>query len=297
MNKFNVSDLIDRKLVRAKEYPSGLKVLKYTKKVFWDNLWHLDDRLLNCRGTVVDSDWNIITMPFTKVFNYGENNTFVDRDRIVVAPEKVNGFMAAMNSDYTPLVSTTGTLDSDFVTMAIEKIKPSRLITNHTFLFEIVHENDPHIVNETPGAYLIGVRHNHLNSDMFDESVLDDIAEQEGWLRPKWSQKRFGEVLDGAGYVYHEGYMIRDAVSGDILCKLKSPYYLAKKFFMRVSKNTLKSLFDNPEMFKKRIDEEYYPLLQYITDDFRKKDWESLDESQRGDIVEDFIYHMKRGGV
>lgn len=50
--KLNVQDLIERKLVTKKTYTNGiykgLSVLKYPKKVFYDNLWHLNDRLLDC---------------------------------------------------------------------------------------------------------------------------------------------------------------------------------------------------------------------------------------------------------
>ena len=97
--KLNIQDLIDQDLVVKKSYTEGvykgLSVLKYHRKVFFNNLWHLDERLLECRGTVVDEDWNVIVLPFKKVFNLGENGTQVDPDRGVIIPEKINGFMAA----------------------------------------------------------------------------------------------------------------------------------------------------------------------------------------------------------
>ena len=81
MQKLNVDDLVEQGLVKKKTYTKGkykgLSVLKYSRKVFFDNLWHLDDRLLECRGTVVDEADNIIVLPFKKVFNFGENGTYV----------------------------------------------------------------------------------------------------------------------------------------------------------------------------------------------------------------------------
>ena len=297
MMKFDVSDLIEQGLVKTKEYPNGLKVLKYSKKVFWDNLWHLDDRLLDCRGTVVDQDWNVVTMPFTKVFNYGENRTYVDRDKMIHAVEKINGFMASVSSyGGLRLVSTTGTLDSDFVGMAYDMIYGVNctdtmcdLNYDTTYLFEICHPDDPHIIDEKPGAYLIGARGNFRGSHMLSEIALDRIAERNGWLRPRWNLYRFSDLLKLSREVEHEGFMVRDAISGETLCKIKSPYYLVKKFFMRVGKRNLEKLFDNPEQFKHRIDEEYYRLLEYITDDYTKSDWEALTEQERGSIVQEFI--------
>ena len=298
--KFDVSDLIEAGLVRAKEYQElGLRVLKYKNEVFWKNQWHLDDRLLDCRGTVVDYDWNIVTMPFTKVFNYGENNTLVDLDKMVHAPRKVNGFMAAVTLHKgVRLVSTTGSLDSDFVRMATETLdacvaddqhRMCGLLPNWTYLFEICHENDPHIVDEVPGAYLIGCRKNRIGGGMLSEIALDRIAEGNGWFRPRWDLHRFSDLLKLSRQVEHEGFLVLDHITGKPLCKIKSPYYLVKKFFMRVGKRNLEKLFDNPEQFKHRIDEEYYPLLEYITDDYTKSDWEALTERERGDIVQEFI--------
>lgn len=83
--KFNVDDLIQEGLVKKKAYTEGkykgLSVLKYDRKVFFNNLWNKDKRLLDCRGIVVDENNNIISYPFTKVFNLFENGTKVERDK------------------------------------------------------------------------------------------------------------------------------------------------------------------------------------------------------------------------
>ena len=55
----------------------------------FNNLWNLDDRLLECRGTVVDKDWNVVVLPFKKVFNLGENDTQIDPEKEVILPEKI----------------------------------------------------------------------------------------------------------------------------------------------------------------------------------------------------------------
>ena len=125
--RFNVDDLVAKKLVTKKTYTegpfAGLSVLKYKNNVFWDNLWHTDPRLLECRGMVVDSEDNVIILPFTKIFNRFENGKDLPMDKQICVPRKVNGFMAAAgayNGDW--IVSTTGTPDSDFAHMAKERI-------------------------------------------------------------------------------------------------------------------------------------------------------------------------------
>ena len=96
-------------------YPS-LFVLKYKKKVFFDGLWN--EFLEECRGTIVDKDFNVVSRPFTKIYNYGieAKAPKLADDTVVTAYRKVNGFMAAVtwyNGDI--LISTTGSTDSEFV--------------------------------------------------------------------------------------------------------------------------------------------------------------------------------------
>jgi hypothetical protein len=64
--------------------------------------------------------------------------------------KKCNGFMAALSGS---LVTTTGSFDSDFTRMASEYV--SDVGIKETLLFEICHPNDPHIIPEKAGAYLI----------------------------------------------------------------------------------------------------------------------------------------------
>ena len=86
-------------LVTMKETSyQGVYVLKYKKKVFYDGLW--DDYLEECRGTLVDSNFNIVSRPFTKIYNYGieSNSPVLEPTTIVDAYRKVNAFMVAVTN-------------------------------------------------------------------------------------------------------------------------------------------------------------------------------------------------------
>ena len=109
------------RLVSMKPAGDGIYVLKYSRRVFYDNLWN--DFLEECRGTIVDADFNVVSRPFTKIYNYGvETKAPVLADNtLVTAYRKVNGFMVAMtwyNNDI--LVSTTGSTQNDYVDYAKE---------------------------------------------------------------------------------------------------------------------------------------------------------------------------------
>ncbi len=295
--KFNVQDLIDKGLVKKKTYTEGvykgLSVLKYSRKVFYDNLWYLDARLLECRGMVVDEDWNIIVRPFKKVFNYGENNTTVAQDEFVQVIEKINGFMAAvtMTEKYGLIISTTGTLDSEFANLAskwIVKGGIGRFVEGNTYLFEICDDSDPHIVKEVEGAYLIGIR-DVENGTLAWEKVVDFVAHRTGYLRPNYySCMLFSKVPD----TLKEGYIIRSR-QGDVLCKLKSKHYLSKKMLQRCGKNKASFMWNNPVQFKQRLDEEFYNIYQNILDNFIQEDYLELTEQERREYIENYFEENK----
>lgn len=298
--KFCVDDLVEQGLVRKKTYTSGefegLSVLKYSKKVFYNNLWNKDKRLLDCRGMVVDSEDNIIVWPFTKVFNLYENNTKVDRDKIVIAPRKINGFMCAV-SIYKgkPIYSTTGSLDSEFAKMAREVIEDQLTISNtdffkhgYTFIFEICHPDDPHIVSEDIGAYLIGIRV-HSTGKMLSEQCLDNYSEFGGFYRPEVQIAQFDYVHQLSKSCKHEGFMIIDYETGETLCKLKSNHYLSKKAIMRLGQAKVEDMFDNPEKFKQRIDEEFYSITDFVVKTVDKEQWKSYNDQQRRAFIEKYF--------
>lgn len=278
----NNPSLVTRK--QAKRYPN-LYVLKYTKRVFYDALWHLNPLLNECRGLVVDADYNVVIKPFTKIFNYQENGTTIDPEEACLVVRKINGFMAC--ATYNPdvskelIISTTGSLDSDFVTLAskylsgyLSAIKTVydgivKLGKNHslTIIFEICDPSDPHIIEEEAGAYLIGANYNGYQYPEWD---LDLFAPQlAGCHRPFSNEMKFSEVLEEAKHCDHEGFMVYGQESGTGL-KLKSPFYKITKFLARASGKKLEQVFKDAGSFRRSFDEEYYPLGVYIADNKEK---------------------------
>jgi len=292
--KLNVDDLVEQGLVRKKTYTEGkykgLSVLKYTKKVFFKNLWHLDERLLECRGTVVDEEDNVIVLPFKKVFNLGENGTSVDPERMVTCPIKVNGFMLAVTQteDYGLIVSTTGTLDSSFAELGkkwVDTLNRDGFLLNGTYLFEVCDITDKHIVDEDEGIYLIGAQWNY-ESNLVVEGTLDKHAEVLGAKRPDVVTCKFSELnLD----VKHEGFMIRCYKTGEVLAKSKSPYYLVKKALLRMGGKRANLMFNHPKAFKQQIDEEYYDLHEYIIDKYSLEEYINFTQDERRTIFEEYF--------
>jgi hypothetical protein len=281
------------KLVTHREstrYP-GLFILRYTRKVFYDNLW--TPELEECRGLVVDHDWNPVICPFRKIYNRGERGTDFPLNQRVTAVRKVNGFMAAATyvEGHGVVVSTTGSLDSPFVTLAEAWLRPNitswinNLGHGITWLFEICDPTDPHIIPEPPGAYLIGARL-HQGGAMVNEDTLCHYAKAMGALRPAvWYQAiRFSTVLDLVRLCQHEGFVVHGP---DKSLKIKSPYYLITKFLGRMQPERLMEKLDDLASLRQTVDEEFYPLLDFIS--LSRDHFKTLDETGRIGYIRAFL--------
>ncbi len=261
-------------LVNMKPAGEGIYVLKYKKKVFYDNLWN--DYIAECRGSIVDADFNLVSYPFTKIYNYGIEKAapVLADDTKVTAFRKVNGFMVAMTwYKGDVLVSTTGSTDSDYIAMAKEMMLTHQSwadwqlvfanteLEGMTVMFECVHPNDPHIIPEQAGMYVLGYRENSWGSKVgHDPFVLQDLARSFNCYHAESVTTNMARLKEMAKECKHEGYVFytEDGVSA----KIKSPYYLTSKWVARNPRTD--KLVDLNKDIKHNLDEEYYPLVDAI---------------------------------
>jgi hypothetical protein len=302
MNKDQLREFVESnpQLVKARDAGNGLQVLKYSKRVFFDNLWN--EFLEECRGTIVDKDYNLVTRPFTKIYNYGIESRapVLAPDTPVTAYRKVNGFMAAAtwyNRDI--LVSTTGSTDSPYVVMAREMMLKHqcwedwqiavRGAKDFTLMFECVHPDDPHIITEDPGMYFLGYRENTWDSKvkMYGRDMADwsrDYAM--GQLKCYYAEPEFmtvAELVEKTRSVRHEGFVAY--TESNQAFKIKSPYYLTAKWVARNPRTD--KLVDLKNDIKKNLDEEYYPLVDAIRANIEA--YTAMDEQARLAWVRNFV--------
>lgn len=281
-------------LVSKKDCGNGLYVLKYKKKVFWDSLWN--EYLEECRGTIVDEYFNIVSYPFTKIYNYGieDRSPVLEENTPVIASVKINGFMGAITwHNDCLLYSTTGSIDSKYVDFLKDTCEPfkeelSAILKDHkdyTFLFECVHPEDPHIIKEEAGLYLLGVRRKEWGSRIhLMDKFFDSTQKFFPWKNVKTIKTTVGELVKLSKHVKHEGFV---AYTEDgVAFKIKSPHYLISKFVARNPK-TDKLMRDTAYQ---TIDEEYYPLLDKIRSDIDH--YTALTEQERLEYVRKFLSHV-----
>ena len=273
----------------SERYP-GLFVLKYKRRVFFDALWN--EYLEECRGTVIDRDFNVIVRPFTKIYNHRIEDrapVFKPND-VVLAYDKVNGFMCAVTVYKGELiVSTTGSLDSDFVKMAeamiyqtadVEYMKMLCQDGFTTLMFEVCHPDDPHIIPEQAGLYFLGFRDNtwdslmgHLGFELTAYALIEAARNMRVHPVPSYMVTTVAELEESMLTSRREGVVFYH-VDGRA-AKIKTKWYLAQKFVAR-NPRTDKLL---TQAAYEILDEEYYPLLNEIR--AKIDEFTALDEQAR----------------
>lgn len=302
-NKLATRQLDDTKLLR---------VYKYSKATFWNNSWGESDWLIKARGIVLDVAGNIVSHPFDKCFNYGENGTGHDipDDTEVIEVEKLNGFLGIVSAHPTKrgelLPHTQGGFGGDFVGYINDYLyvpKTRGLIShflsqnNVTLMFEVLHPDDPHIIFYSPemmGLHLIGVRGKGLNDQPWTEEEVDEAAAKMGLRRPEWRVTTFGETRKRIRELKTEGVMIRlNTPEQPTVLKWKTPYYLTTKFLGRLSDGKIGHMYGNPKDFKKTVDEEFYPIVDKLVETCDRPTFAAMSDEERVPLVRRLIDQLQ----
>lgn len=264
-----------------------LVTFKYARKVMHDYLWKTDSKLLECRGHTYDvKTGELVVAAPRKSFNYLEDGWWKDKplDTPVVAYKKYNGFMACV-SEHNGVVfaSTTGSTKSDFVIMAYEMFEqmPGEFGGcggSNTDLYEIVHPNDPHIVDEPTGAHYLGSRCKQTG-------VFTPYGKPEDtYLGTLKGILAIAEVNTGEGFMVYDLHNDPNRLAP---AKIKTPYYVGKKKLMRLSKKNSEFMYNSPMIFADSLPLMWQDVPQKILAAFTKEEWLEANEMQRRLFLED----------
>ena len=173
MAKLNNIELVEKMIaegyINKEKHPSAdIYILNYSKSCSIEGMWN--EATMECRGVIVDADYNVLYRPFGKFFNYEE----IDDKSIIpggaaIAYEKIDGSLGIMYwIDDVPYIATRGSFVSDQAKHAteilhtkyareIDVIKHLRDI--YTFLFEIVYPENRIVVDygDTDDIFLLAI--------------------------------------------------------------------------------------------------------------------------------------------
>lgn len=277
--------LVERKLATVSV--NGIfSTFKYAKKVMYDYLWDKHPELKEVRGhTYNNQTGELVLAAPTKSFNYLENGWWKDvpLDTMVHAYRKLNGFMlTATQYNGKTVVGTTGSTKSDYAKLGYEMLKECSdfdVIEGATDLYEIVHESDPHIVDDKPAAYFLGSRLNKTGGFIpYTQSAFDNNWYYHGTL---------GELLELAEQAKHEGYMVYLAVGDNTNpCKVKTPYYVYKKKLMRMNKSKVIAMYNSNPTDVQEYPEDWKQVVGQIVKTIDVSAWMNYTDQERRKIIE-----------
>lgn len=287
MNTFkDMLELQAKGLVTASQN-GDLVTFKYARKVMYEYLWKTDSRLLNCRGHTYDAKTGklLVAAP-RKSFNYLEDGWWSDKplDTPVIAYVKRNGFMLCVSAvNGAPIYSTTGSTKSDFVQMGADMLSKtfSRIPepqTNCTDLYEIVHPDDPHIVDEPIGAHYLGSR------DKTTGVFTPYGKPEDTYLGTLKGILAIAEVNTGEGFIAYDLYNDPDRLAP---VKIKTPYYVGKKKLMRLSKKNSEFMYNSPTKFAESLPKMWQDVPEQIVSIYSQEFWiECMTEGIRRKLLE-----------
>ena len=281
------NDLVEKGLATRKDN-GKLSTFKYARKVMYDYLWDKHPELLECRGHTYDNtNGKLVIAAPTKTFNYLENGTWVHKalDNKVKAYKKYNGFMAAMSVyEGEVVVSTTGTTTSDYAKLARQEIfkqwpeeKVEKWGEGYTWLFEVCHESDPHIVNERNSIYYLGGR--STDGSNFEPCFTDTASLVQ--IQTLQDAIEYCKIDKG------EGFMLYDQEGN--CCKIKTDYYIGKKKLMRMPKSKIHAMWDSPKTVQNTLPKYWSGVVDFILSTQAEVDWLEMTAQQRRKELEKFV--------
>lgn len=262
-----------------KKVENGMVVTKYSRKCFYNNFW--PSECLQARGHIYDEETGrMIVRPFDKIFNLGENKTKPKTKGPYFVQLKMNGFLGVVTKYKDKIIySTTGSTTSDFakyVQREIEKIPGLKesFWEGFTYLFEICIPEDPHIIPEKHGIYLLCRRHISTGICYPFPAELQKFK-----LNVPYYIMSNIEDLHKAQNV--EGYVIWEPHIYHPTLKIKTTDYLVRKFIARGNAEKKAKIFDDQvNKFKVFDDEEMVPYVEYIRNNFTKEQFMNMSEQE-----------------
>ena len=221
--KIDLDELRSRdKYISCREHPNyPLLIWNYNTDCQWEKAW--DEYTTTARGLITDSEGNVISMPFPKFFNVGEQLRLDELPaEIPEIREKIDNWLGVgFLYNGLPHVSSRGSFDSIGAKWATkwmqERYKAEDFKPEYTYVFEIVCPLTRIIIDygDREELVLLAAIHTEDRSEL----DLDEEGKRLGLTVPEkieqdiWSLNKDMEALPASqeGYVlrYSDGFRVK----------------------------------------------------------------------------------------
>ena len=214
-------------------------IYNYSPEVQFGKKWN--DVTLNCRGLILDNDYNIIARPWKKFFNLGEVELPFQFTDPVTVMDKADGSLGILYPEVTPYdvhwhIATRGSMHSEQAERAT-KIFRSKYdqfdpLPGFTMLFEIIYPSNRIVLDygDMEDLMLLGAVENETGYYHGPEQARYYWTERphigSQWPGPVVETYSYADITTALGHMgrkNREGYVIK---RGNFLVKVKEPDYL-----------------------------------------------------------------------
>lgn len=176
--------------IRTKDIGGGITAYNFTRDAFQRGRW--DDLSTAARGLFMRGD-KVVARGYEKFFNLNERNGYTGEQVLeqfeypVLVKPKINGFLMIVASIDGELVYYTKGGPTAYAKAGQEAFERAHMPhvrqrlagllvqLDVSLTFEVVLENDPHIVEESAGVYFLGAIVNDVEFRLADDYAMDWI--------------------------------------------------------------------------------------------------------------------------
>jgi RNA ligase len=281
------------RVTRRKHDTFPYQILNYSPEVQYSRTW--DEVTLNCRGLILDEDYNIVARPWKKFFNLGDVVLPMSWGDKVEVTDKVDGSLGIMYPapNGANFIATRGSFHSEQAEFASVLLwnkyhEIARMDKDYndlyTFLFEIVYPGNRIVLDygDTEDLVLLGAVHNedgYYFGPQFAKSMLE-------WPGPVAETFEFDTLNDIAAHMGRrnaEGFVIRHH---NFLVKAKEPEYV--EVHKLVTNASPKTVWDQLRQGKSKSEivsafpDEFHSYIESMIDPLMERFNERVDEILRG---------------
>jgi len=177
-----IERLVEEGYLFKRKHPDfDLFIYNYTPQTQYEQNWN--EITMQCRGLVLDTDYNVVARPLSKFFNLGEHEEHEIPNEKFEVFDKLDGSLGLLFWYMgTPHMATRGSFESDQAKKGVELLKDYawlRLSSDHTYWFEIIYPQNRIVVDygKEEKLVLLGAVHTETGKEVSHDEITEQMGD------------------------------------------------------------------------------------------------------------------------
>ena len=304
-----IEEMVAKGYINVEKHPSeDIYIYNYSKTCSLEGMWN--EATLQCRGVIVDKDYNILARPFAKFFNYEEiEDKSVIPGGAAIAYEKIDGSLGITYwIDNVPYIATRGSFVSEQAIHANSILHSDKykglwdfMRTNRgfTFLFEIVYPENRIVVDygDMDDIILLAIINNEHPENEIDIEFYKNYFNTakcygvfENWLNIR--NEISGDNREGFVLRFENGFRLKMKYEDYFRLHRLRAYLTKKHIFEFVETGRLEELDEMVAQFDEEIKMLVENILNEFTDRFNEIEAEAKSEYKDFDTDKEAAFYF-----